>query len=142
MDLFKVGHYTQIITEDSVRVGCGAAVLDKVAYVFCNYASAQADYIRPYENGTSCSMCSKENCKDNICTCNKFCQNHGILDPVKCTCTCPDYSHGDECENLLCSKTDTQYGCFNPNDSKMCLYHNAVYRCPHLCGFCSLKKTF
>ena len=86
-------------------------------------------------------MCSKVNCKNKICRCVKACQNHGVLDPLTCTCACPDYAAGAECENLICSKNDTQYGCYKPNDIKMCQYENAVSRCPHLCSFCSVKKV-
>ena len=50
-------------------------------------------------------MCSKVNCKNKICRCVKACQNHGVLDPLTCTCACPDYAAGAECENLICSKT-------------------------------------
>ena len=135
-----VGHYTQIITAESTRVGCGAALLDKIAYVFCNYANAQTDYVWPYANGTACSLCSKKNCKQNLCNCNKLCQNFGVLDPVKCNCNCPSFATGDECERLICSKSDIEYGCFKPNDKKMCLYENTVHRCPHLCGICSHIK--
>jgi hypothetical protein len=114
--------------------------LNKIAHVFCNYANAQTDYIRPYENGTACTMCSKKNCKNNLCTCGKTCQNHGVLDPLTCTCQCPGYSTGNECEQLICSKNDTEYGCFKITDIKMCQYENSVARCPHLCSLCSVKK--
>lgn len=140
MVLKQVGHYTQLITSETSRVGCGAATYNNQIYAFCNYAFAQYNYERPYENGTSCSMCSKQNCKNKLCTCTKMCQNFGILDLKECKCDCLGYATGNECEILLCNKTDAQYGCINPNEPKMCVYANTNYNCPHLCGICSHRK--
>jgi hypothetical protein len=142
VDPTVVGHFTQIIHSESTHVGCGAAIFDsKIIFAFCNYAIAQSDFIRPYKNGTVCSMCSKSNCKNNLCNCNKICQNYGVLDPVKCKCNCLNYANGEECENLICSKTDVEYGCFRPYETRMCLYENAVNKCPHLCSICSYRKN-
>ncbi len=137
-----VGHYTQIVNSGVSRIGCGAATIGDYFYAYCNYAKAQFDIQRPYLNGTSCSLCSKNKCRNKLCECRKLCQNYGQLDPVKCECKCPAYARGDECETLVCSQADEDYGCYAPNDQRMCLYANTVDKCPHTCGTCSYTKNF
>ncbi len=39
----------------------------------------------------------------------KTCQNEGYLDKISCTCICPIYTNGSECEILVCDKTDEVY---------------------------------
>jgi hypothetical protein len=142
VNLNLVGHYTQIVNSGVSRIGCGAAIVDDYVYAYCNYAQAQFDIRKPYVNGTSCSSCTRRNCRNNLCNCKKICQNYGKLDPVKCKCECPLYATGDECEKLVCSGSDQQYGCSSPNNQQMCSFANTIGSCPHTCGTCSYTKTF
>lgn len=93
-----VGHYTQIINSMTSKIGCGTASCSGNLYAFCNYAFAQEQWKRPYKVGPSCSQCGKENCKDNLCLCDKLCQNDGILDLRNCQCKCLDSFSGNLCE--------------------------------------------
>ncbi len=94
-----VGHYTQIINAEASRVGCGAAVCgDSTTYAYCNYALGQGDTQKPFESGESCSKCSESQCKDNLCYCDKLCQNYGQLNLRKCECECDSSFSGDLCE--------------------------------------------
>ena len=58
------------------------------------------------------------------------------MDPVACTCSCPIYATGSECEIKLCNLTDQQYNCYDPTNSTYCKYANLRYNCPHMCGYC------
>lgn len=93
-----IGHYTQLISSDMSRVGCGAALCGSSIYAYCNYANGQSDVNRPYTSGSSCSMCSSSNCKMNLCQCDAFCQNSGTLDLAKCECNCQANFSGAQCE--------------------------------------------
>jgi hypothetical protein len=74
-----VGHYTQLVTSGVSRIGCGVAQINSILYIGCNYANGQTNPSMPYINGTSCSQCGSSQCVNNLCTCNKFCQNYGII---------------------------------------------------------------
>ncbi len=75
----KFGHYLQIEWAFTSRIGCGFAQINGTNfYLACNYADGVSNIQRPYKNGTSCSACPNQ-CVDNLCTCNKYCQNHGII---------------------------------------------------------------
>jgi len=75
----EVGHYTQMVTASVSRIGCGMAQANSKLYVACNYANGQSNPSMPYKNGTSCSQCGSNQCVNNLCTCNKYCQNYGII---------------------------------------------------------------
>ena len=46
-----IGHYTQIIGDDTYAVGCGAAKCGNNFYMYCNYASGQSLVNTPYLQG-------------------------------------------------------------------------------------------
>jgi hypothetical protein len=74
-----VGHYTQLVTAGVSRIGCGVAQINSILYIGCNYANGQINPSKPYINGTSCSQCGSSQCVNNLCICNKFCQNYGKI---------------------------------------------------------------
>jgi hypothetical protein len=106
-----------MIQAKSSRVGCGMAQCGNGLYAYCNYVFSQTpETIKyPYKAGISCSQCTPGMCANNLCMCNKNCLNYGILDQRTCTCKCKPYATGDECEVLLCDKSDKAYGCWGSN---------------------------
>jgi hypothetical protein len=75
----------------------------------CNFAIGQWDdsfVSEPWVNGTSCSGCESSECSNNLCSCNKICDNYGTLNKQTCTCNCQPYATGDTCETLICDKSD------------------------------------
>ena len=133
-----VGHYTLIINDGVYAVGCGATRCGNDFYMYCNYASGQYGITVPYTSGTPCSNCSSDMCIDNLCQCNKICQNYGTLNSTNCTCMCQPYATGEYCEKLICTKSDQQYGCWAPGNKNICMYSNTVAKCPFTCGICQL----
>nr|KAG5704927.1 hypothetical protein BaRGS_003910 [Batillaria attramentaria] len=59
-----VGHYTQVVTARTQRIGCGQADCTGYPYTkyyFCNYAYGQYSTTKPYQNSTaSCSACPEK----------------------------------------------------------------------------------
>lgn len=53
-----------------------------------------------------------------------------------CSCKCPAYASGNECEILNCDKTDVEYGCQALNQPDWCKFSNIKPLCPHMCGLC------
>ena len=94
-----IGHYTQLVNNGVGRVGCGAALCDSSSiYAYCNYALGQSEVNRPYTSGPGCSLCPNSKCVNNLCQCDLVCQNNGVLDVNKCTCTCDSSYEGSQCE--------------------------------------------
>ncbi|XP_065192934.1 peptidase inhibitor 15-like isoform X2 [Sycon ciliatum] len=75
-------HYTQMMTANTVAVGCGfhvcqemeffGAILPLAAFFICNYGPqgpAVTQQLRPYTAGPPCSFCpaGKQLCMDNLC---------------------------------------------------------------------------
>ena len=54
--------------------------------------------------GEPCTNCS--GCINNLCNCNKICQNFGIVNYQTCQCQCPSYTTGENCEIVLCDQND------------------------------------
>lgn len=133
----NVGHYTQMISSNSYQIGCGASQCENNLYAYCNFANIQESISNPYTSGSQCSNCNSQMCENNLCTCNKICQNYGTLDPLSCKCNCQPYSTGELCEVLICDQTDKEYGCWG-NNQAYCTYENTVQSCPFLCGICSV----
>ena len=98
------GHYTQIVNDGTVAVGCGATKCGNSYYAYCNYAVGQYGISQPFVSGKPCTNCSK--CSNNLCSCNKLCANYGKLNKQTCTCTCQPYATGNTCETLICDKSD------------------------------------
>ena len=134
---FLAGHYTQIINDNVVAIGCGATQCGNSYYMYCNYATGQMDTSKPYVSGTPCTECGQELCSNVLCHCNKICFNYGTLDTKTCTCLCQPFAIGEFCEQLTCNVTDTQLGCLTPGDTSLCQYSNTVSYCPFTCGLCS-----
>ncbi|XP_076465803.1 uncharacterized protein LOC143297378 isoform X2 [Babylonia areolata] len=141
-----MGHYFQLVSYDSVRVGCAEAKCPhrefKVIRV-CNYAPALNAAKAPYQNGTSCQAC-KDTCDESgkLCDCKgKICYNSGEVDPSTCQCKCRPRWTGENCEILDCSKRDLmpscRYGALKKDDCGKpgTLVHDPKM-CPHLCGLC------
>ncbi|XP_026504729.1 GLIPR1-like protein 2 [Terrapene carolina triunguis] len=68
------GHYTQVVWDNSHKVGCAvvfcriAAGIRDAAHFVCNYVPSGNYPRKPYKAGSSCSLCSKEDtCVDNLC---------------------------------------------------------------------------
>ncbi|RNA29549.1 cysteine-rich venom Mr30-like [Brachionus plicatilis] len=134
-----VGHYTQVVNSEAIKIGCGGAINDnsKTIIIACNYGVGQSNIENPYKTGSPCSNCG--NCfNETLCNCNKLCQNFGVLDLLTCKCNCPGYASGDECENLNCNKTDQEYGCQALDKLDWCVFSNIKPACPHMCGLCTL----
>jgi hypothetical protein len=106
--------------------------------MYCNYASGQSVVEKPYSPGIPCTSCRRNLCTNNICTCNKICQNYGTLNSLTCQCVCQPYATGDYCEELVCNKTDAQYGCWKTGNKNLCNYKNTVINCPFTCGICKI----
>ncbi|TFK11284.1 WAS/WASL-interacting protein family member 2 [Platysternon megacephalum] len=69
------GHYTQVVWDNSHKVGCAvvfcriAAGIRDAAHFICNYVPSGNYPRKPYKAGSSCSLCSKEDtCVDNLCS--------------------------------------------------------------------------
>lgn len=139
-----VGHYTQLVNKNTVRIGCGAATCgtgtSAKVYVYCDYALGQMnnDPATPYQSGPSCSACGVAGSANNLCKCNLLCQNGGTLDFQNCKCNCPAYTSGTQCENKTCTLTDRDYGCYWGIDNSWCMYSNIPPICPFMCGQCSI----
>ena len=133
-----IGHYSQIINDGVYAVGCGVTNCGTSFYAYCNYASGQYGTSQPYSNGTVCANCDLSSCSNNLCSCNKVCQNYGTLNTLNCTCQCQPYATGELCEKLICDKNDTTYGCWGAGNSLYCTYSNTVAACPFTCGICSV----
>ena len=108
--------------------------------IACNYDKIQYEneIAIPYLSGQSCSNC-KNICSNNLCVCDKICENFGELDLNTCTCKCRQYATGSSCETLLCNKIDEEYGCYQDIDSTWCGYSNILPICPHMCGICDFN---
>ncbi|XP_067415206.1 glioma pathogenesis-related protein 1-like [Emydura macquarii macquarii] len=68
------GHYTQVVWDNSHKVGCAvvfcrsAAGIRNAAHFICNYAPSGNYPRKPYKAGQSCSLCSEEDtCVDKLC---------------------------------------------------------------------------
>lgn len=136
----SVGHYTQIVNKNAVRVGCGAANCAGTSYVYCDYALGQMsnEVNSPYASGQSCSSCGSAGSANNLCKCNLLCLNGGTLDLQNCKCNCPKYTSGSQCETKNCTLTDAAYGCYSGINNGWCIYSNIPPICPKMCGLCSI----
>ncbi|XP_061184371.1 cysteine-rich venom protein latisemin-like [Saccostrea echinata] len=139
--LTAVGHYTQVVSANSVLIGCGFALCGTTRNYVCNYGPAgNMDYNNPYISGPSCNNCGNK-CSGNLCDCSgKVCENGGILDSNTCTCTCKMASStyiGDTCQ-LNCTKhTDNPLVCGKQVFPRHCdLFTNVPEDCPTMCNVC------
>lgn len=137
--LGAVGHYTQMVWENSTKIGCGYAQCDNIYYFVCNYAPAgNFDINNPYRTGTSCSKCNSK-CSNNLCNCgSKVCLNFGEMNPDTCTCSCMKYPHyvGNNCA-LDCDLLSEDRNCgvfYRKNECSV--YSNYPFQCPALCDVC------
>ncbi|XP_056015292.1 peptidase inhibitor 16-like [Ostrea edulis] len=139
-----VGHYTQIVWADSIKVGCGYAHCQAkgVHYYVCNYSPGGNSYnMQPYKNGTSCADCPNR-CENNLCNCGGVvCENDGILDLTTCTCHCSlnrPYYTGSQC-SLNCSALtpDPSFCTSSVSIAQCAQYSNIPYTCPVLCKVCN-----
>ncbi|KAI3390056.1 hypothetical protein SNEBB_008502 [Seison nebaliae] len=65
-----IGHYVQMITADTIRMGCGEAHCTDKSMVVCNYYESVKSTEYPYKQGSTCSNCSKDcPCWDSLCDC-------------------------------------------------------------------------
>lgn len=110
------------------RIGCAAAQKGNFYLAVCNYAQLQVSQIYPYVAGKPGTQCSPQNFTNNLCRCNKLCQNYGVLDPINCKCNCNKWSTGEECEIKLCNQSDASYGCWGA-DVKFCGFNNIAPNC-------------
>lgn len=98
------GDNAQIITDQLFAIGCGVSFCAGEYLYVCNYATDSYDSSVPYLTGQPCTNCSA--CSNNLCSCNKICQNYGTLNTKTCTCQCLPYATGDLCEIMLCDQND------------------------------------
>ena len=92
----------QIITDKLYAIGCGVSKCDNGYVYVCNYATDSYDSSNPYQTGTPCTNC--DSCLNNLCNCNKVCQNFGSLNSQTCECECLDYARGEYCEIVVCDQ--------------------------------------
>lgn len=136
----RVGHYTQVVSANSILIGCGFALCGTTRNYVCNYGPAgNMDYNNPYLAGTACSGCTGS-CSGDLCDCSgKVCLNGGTMDPSTCSCSCktPATTYvGDTCQ-LNCSIHADNPGCTTFYSPSHCdQYVNVPEDCPALCNVC------
>jgi len=134
-----VGHYTQVVRNHAIRIGCGYAECPTAmphTYV-CNYAYGQMDLNKPYTSGASCSSCSSH-CSNQLCDCgDTLCYNGGTLNLDTCSCDCVSpYTSRSNCQDTDCPASDSgDCDMFSASDCD--LYFNVPTDCPWLCGLCT-----
>ncbi|XP_019398739.1 PREDICTED: glioma pathogenesis-related protein 1-like [Crocodylus porosus] len=111
------GHYTQVVWDNSYKVGCAVHFCPKVegfggtnaAHFICNYGPAGNYGRKPYQTGRACSNCPGDICSDNLCenperkkiiynsgwypewdkpACNQYCITILVLRPSLLLLTC------------------------------------------------------
>ncbi|ESO84184.1 hypothetical protein LOTGIDRAFT_203268 [Lottia gigantea] len=140
-----IGHYTQVVNDNAVRVGCGRADcppgsdenFQKTTW-FCNYARGQltSEFPNPYSLGTPCSSCSG-NCDQSLklCDCGgKICQNDGTMQYDTCTCKCSALYTGADCTQVNCKADEASCPLYQTDWCTV--YANIPEECPHKCGLC------
>merc|ERR1712200_24019 len=134
-DLYKVGHYTQVVNSNAIRIGCGYADCPRSTYV-CNYAFGQSNIDEPYTAGDSCADCPNS-CSDNLCDCGDIiCKNSGVLNLETCTCECQGVYTGDTCAETDCPMADPSSSCDWYGEAKCNVWSNVPLECPIMCGIC------
>ncbi|XP_063424475.1 cysteine-rich venom protein kaouthin-2-like isoform X1 [Mytilus trossulus] len=135
----KIGHYTQIVWADSIKLGCGYAQCNsaRTHFYVCNYGPAGniGDTSKPYKQGTPCQDCPG-NCVNKLCDCDKVCLNGGTLDLSACTCSCKSGYSGPDCSLNCVTKTDPGYCGTQYPPSHCVTYSNVPSDCPHMCKIC------
>ncbi|XP_062597390.1 cysteine-rich venom protein pseudechetoxin-like [Saccostrea cucullata] len=139
-DLFKVGHYTQVVWKDSIKLGCGFAVCGSTRSYVCNYGpGGNLDINNPYTSGSSCSGCAAT-CRDKLCDCKgKVCENGGTMNFNTCTCSCktPSTTYLAPSCQLNCTGQKDPYFCGTQFTPDMCdRFTNVPYDCPTMCQVC------
>ncbi|CAF3978943.1 unnamed protein product [Adineta steineri] len=144
-----VGHYTQMVKNTAVLIGCGLAICPKSkvdpnhnwSHYVCNYVTGQLGDYKPYTPAVSSELNNKRlyDCHGLICLYG------GTIDLNLCQCQCQSYTSGKQCENLDCSslQDDCQFG----TDQSLCIiYSNIPIECPKFCGLCNrydaMKKYY
>ncbi|KAL8570778.1 hypothetical protein ACOMHN_006928 [Nucella lapillus] len=140
-----VGHYFQLVSYESVLVGCAEVRCSNINNIIrvCNYAPAINAAIPPYKNGTWCGDCpNKCDSSGRLCDCGgKLCYNNGNIKPDTCQCECQRGKTGENCENVDCIPEDLFSSCRNGVYSKAdCSRMGSLIQdptiCPRLCGLC------
>ncbi|XP_062587435.1 cysteine-rich venom protein latisemin-like [Saccostrea cucullata] len=139
-DLFKVGHYTQVVWKDSIKIGCGFAVCGSTRSYVCNYGpGGNSDINNPYTSGASCSGCPAT-CRNNLCDCQgKACENGGTMDFNTCTCSCktPSTTYLAPSCQLNCTGQKDPFFCGTQFTPEMCdRFTNVPQDCPTMCQVC------
>lgn len=70
------GHYTQVVWDDSYKVGCAVQTCSSISGVnfkngavfVCNYGPAGNYPRQPYSQGNPCSKCRDEVCRNGLCS--------------------------------------------------------------------------
>ncbi|RUS85804.1 hypothetical protein EGW08_006433 [Elysia chlorotica] len=139
----RIGHYTLMISNRILRIGCGYANCKEVRYgtfYACNYVLGQTNFRRPYNNGTErCSACP-DSCENGLCDCGgNFCMNKGTLDINTCQCKCQKHYKEANCSRLECPEKDG-WRCGGRWPESYCKkYSNVPFECPYMCGTCPVK---
>lgn len=138
-----VGHYTQVVWDQTYTVGCGAAECKgprgSIYYYVCNYGPAgNFDINNPYQTGPTCGDCPGH-CNNGLCDCGgQVCYNGGELDVSTCQCKCVK-------DNDMYVKPSCDLNCTGTVDPRWCKqfdvtacekFANIPYECPHMCGWC------
>ncbi|XP_052093281.1 cysteine-rich venom protein Mr30-like isoform X2 [Mytilus californianus] len=135
----KIGHYTQVVWADSIKLGCGYAhcTTTRIHLYVCNYGPAGniGDTSKPYKQGTPCQDCPG-NCANKLCDCDKVCLNGGSLDLSTCTCNCKSGYSGPDCSLNCATKTDPGYCGTQYPPSYCATFSNVPSDCPHMCQIC------
>ncbi|CAH1779786.1 unnamed protein product [Owenia fusiformis] len=152
------GHYTQIVWDDSFKLGCGATLCPTLTdskkgrswsdatLVVCNYNPPGNFPRQPYTVGEGCSdcgpglFCFDGFCRDcfaegitSQCTCGKECANCGTV-TNECSCSCPAGWWGNSCQDAC---VDVNENC-NGYGANACddFYAFMTKNCAAHCGRC------
>jgi len=140
---FSVGHYTQLVWDNTYLIGCAATTCNnKDTVIVCNYGPSgnMLPFRKPYTAGPRCSQC--KTCTDEgLCDCGDLNCHGGALDPKTCTCNCvidadgfvPSFIQEPDC-SLNCSGTDLPYCGDDP--FHRCSDNWTAKKCPHMCNVC------
>lgn len=138
--LSQVGHYVQVVTAKTLKVGCGYTLCQyedgRISHFYvCNYGPGGSGGLKtPFKRGTKCADCSS-NCDGNLCNCDRVCLNGGTLDLSSCTCSCPAGYESSDCSLNCTSKTDVHW-CTGHTMDSCARYSNIPEACPHKCDIC------
>ncbi|KAL3842073.1 hypothetical protein ACJMK2_020138 [Sinanodonta woodiana] len=135
----EIGHYTQMVWAQSVKIGCGYANCAGTHYYVCNYApGGSLDNLNPYIMGATCADCPSK-CSNRLCDCGSMvCLNGGDIDLDTCTCSCNKglQFYSQPLCSLNCKEIKEPPQCSYFGKSGCSIYVNVPQECPSMCNWC------